>query len=101
MLVLRGEELLSKYARYKRLKDVQRETGASYPTVHKYTRRPESTRQIDAVYLASFLTAGIGLTVEEAEKLTIGEVFRFMDLQEIQDRLHEYEGTADEEEDDS
>lgn len=79
MLVLRGEELLKAHVPDRSLKDVERATGASYPTVWKYVNGAKGIKQYDASYLAMFLTAGLGLTIDQAKELRLGDVFDFME----------------------
>ncbi len=82
ILVLKAEELIFYHARRSSIKDIAERAGASYPTAHKYTRNPETIQTYDSVYLASFLTKGLGLTREQVRELKFGDVFDFLDIEE-------------------
>jgi hypothetical protein len=50
----------------------------SYPTVEKYINRPEKIVQFDATVMAQVLTEGLGLTVDQAKELRLGDIFDFV-----------------------
>ncbi len=75
-LRLKGRELLDKHniSMYR----LAENGAASWPTVHKYITRPESIDQISTEVLYGILIDGLGLSVEQAENMRLGDVFEFV-----------------------
>jgi hypothetical protein len=46
--------------------------------VEKYINRPEKIVQFDATVMAQVLTEGLGLTVDQAKELRLGDIFDFV-----------------------
>ena len=73
---LKGRELLEKHniSMYR----LAENGAASWPTVHKYISKPETVDQISAEVLYGILIDGLGLTLEQAADLRMGDVFEFI-----------------------
>lgn len=73
---LKGRELLEKHnvTMYR----LAENGAASWPTVHKYITKPETVDQISAEVLYGILIDGLGLTVDQAADMRLGDLFDFI-----------------------
>jgi hypothetical protein len=72
---LKGRELLEKYG--VTMYRIGKDGDVSYPTVHKYLTAPDSVKHFSTEVLYGLLM-GLGLSIEEAEQLRLGDVFEFV-----------------------
>lgn len=73
-LVLKGQNILSLSGEDNPHR-LSLKSQVSYPTIERYINRPENVQAIDLGILASLLTAGLGLTAEEALALPLSTLF--------------------------
>ncbi|MEI2773397.1 MAG: helix-turn-helix transcriptional regulator [Candidatus Competibacter sp.] len=73
---LKGRELLEKHnvTMYR----LAENGAASWPTVHKYITKPETIDQISTEVLYGILIDGLGLTLQEAADMRLGDLFDFI-----------------------
>ena len=71
---LKGRELLEKYSisMYRVAKD----SDINYHTIHKYFTN--DLQRLSSKVLYGILTNGLGLSIEEAKNLRLGDVFEFV-----------------------
>jgi hypothetical protein len=54
---------------------VSMKSGVSYPTIHRYTEKPEELESISLKALYGFLIDGVGLQPAEVERMSFGDIF--------------------------
>ena len=77
---LKGRELLEKFD--KTMYRVAKDGDVSYPTLHRYITSTDNIYNINTEVLFGILIDGLGLSIEEAENLRLGDVFGFSFFEE-------------------
>lgn len=82
-LVLLGKKLLE-MSKIPNAHQFSLRARISYPTIEKYVNRPEKIVQFDAAVMGQIVTDGLGLTIEQAKNLRLGDLFDIVEVPESQ-----------------
>lgn len=80
-LRLNGERLLGigKERGIPNIHQVSLRGGGSYPTMMKYFKSPQDIDQLHLETLYSILSNGLGMTKDEINRMSVGELFQIVD----------------------
>jgi hypothetical protein len=77
-LVLKGREILQRSGEPNAHR-LSLRAQISYPTIDRYINRSDALTAIDLTLFAQLLTAGVGLTPEEALAMPLSEFFDYVE----------------------